>query len=583
MVKARLILAAAMTLALTGNASAQSVAELYEAGVKARVEQRFDEAIDLLQRAVALQPGNSDALVQLGLARLATDDLDGAGDAFNRALAIAPGYHDARVGLARIAWRKGDLDGARGYAEQVLAAQPGNADAQEILAAINKAQAAATPPSPPPAPKARKATPKIEAKRPRPDPTDAMMARARNLRMRAQFAEAEVVYRAVLKRHPQNVDALVALGLTVGSQQRFDEAAALYEQALVIDPQSVDAQLARVRLAMWRGDVGGARKLLSGASALTAGHQEAAGLDARITLLEGDYDLAEQKFQTLIEANPEDVEALVGLGDVRRARGDEDAALETYKRASVIDPVSKDIKDRLSVKPPPRWRLDIGGEVSALSGGRANWTDSSMALAYRFAPQTWGSLRTRLATRGNTVDTQLEARLDHSFQPGFSAYSLVAVTPDANFLADFSVGGGASWRVVDQAGEIGPITANVDARYDVFDGEDVWTIAPWMQVHLLDERLALSGRWVHAQDTGGARADGYVVRADALVTERLKIHVGYADVPEISEGTLVPTQSFFGGVSVDLNERITLRGDYAHEERPAFDRDTFGLGVSFRF
>lgn len=569
-----------IAIALTGNATAQSVAELYDAGVKARLEQRFTEAIDLLQRAIALQPTNSDALVQLGLARLATNDLDGAADAFNQALAIAPDYHDARVGLARIAWRKGDLDGARAYAEQVIAAQPGNAEAQEILAAVNKAQAAAATPPPRPI---KKAEPKAAPRQPRPDPTDAMMAKAKQLRMRAQFAEAEQVYRAVLKRHPRNVDALVALGLTVGSQQRFDEAASLYEQALSIDPQSVDARLAQVRLAMWSGNPTRARQLLNDASVLTTDNAEAAGLDARISLLEGDYDLAESKFRSLIEANPGDVEALVGLGDVKRARGDEDTAIEAYRQAEVLDPVSQDIKDRLSVKPPPRWRFDIGGEVSALSGGRANWTDSSMALSYRFAPQTWGSVRTRLATRGGTVDTQVEARLDHAFLPAFSGYGLVAGTPDANFLADFSMGGGASWRVTEKAGDVGPVVANVDARYDVFEGPDVWTIAPWLQVYLLDERLALSGRWVHAQDTAGTRADGYVLRAEAIVAEGLKFHAGYADVPEISDGSLVPTQSYFGGVSLDLNDRITLRGDYAHEERPSFDRDTFGLGASFRF
>ena len=85
----RAALAACMFLAIAappGVSLAQTADELYASGVKARQAQHFDEAADLLTRALALKPDNADALVQLGFAELGRNDLPAARDAFSKAL-----------------------------------------------------------------------------------------------------------------------------------------------------------------------------------------------------------------------------------------------------------------------------------------------------------------------------------------------------------------------------------------------------------------------------------------------------------------------------------------------------------------
>ncbi|MGX5831733.1 YaiO family outer membrane beta-barrel protein [Mesorhizobium sp. 43Arga] len=580
----RAALAACLALAIAatpGAVLAQTVDELYTSAVKARQARHFDEAADLLRRALALKPDNADALVQLGFAELGRNDLVAARDAFSKALSLAPTYQDASFGLAEIEFRSGNLDAALPLAESVARAQPGNTDAAALVENIRKAIEAAGG-------EARKASvaapaPRVKPPLRRPDPVAGLMEKGRRLRTAGKLPEAEKVYRRALGLAPKNTDILVALGLTVGSSQRFDEAGHFFDRALVIKPGLLDARIGKIRLAIWRGDVPGARALVDGVLASSPDNVEALDLDARIAVLEADYTRAGQSFQRVLAIDPRNAEALVGIGDVRRAQGDDDAARQAYREALAIEPGSSDIEQRLAVPPPRKWRLDLGTEVSDLTNGLGDWTDSSAGLAYRLSPRTTISGRTRVATRFGRTDVQIEGRIDEAFSPAFSAYALAAATPDADFLARYSIGAGASLQLMAAAKAFGPLSLNIDTLYDNFTDTNVTSVSPWVQGYIFDGRLGLSARWVHAADNIGTRADGYVLRADLAMTQRFNLFGGYADAPEISDGTLVPTRTVFGGISWDVNDPLTLRASIAHEQRPTFDRSTFGLGLTARF
>ncbi|WP_246674390.1 tetratricopeptide repeat protein [Mesorhizobium sp. B4-1-1] len=503
----RLSLAACLILAVAAAphaALAQTADELYALAVKARQAQNFDEAADLLKRALALKPNNADALVQLGFAELGRNDLQAARDAFSKALSIAPTYRDASFGLAEVEFRSGNLDAALPLAETVAKADPANADAATLVENIRKAKQPAVSKL---KPAATAAAPVRKPYR-RPDPVPGLMEEGRRLRQAGKLPEAEKVYRRALKLSPKNTDIVVALGLVVGSSQRFDEAGHFFDRALAIKPGLLDARLGKVRLAIWQGDTPRARALVDEALASVPDNAEALDLDGRIALLEGDHRRAGKSFQRVLALEPRNAEALMGIGDVRRAEGDDEAAREAYHQALAIEPGSADIERRLAVPPPRKWRLDIGSEVSDLTNGLGDWTDSSAGLAYRLSPRTTISGHTRLAIRFGHTDVQIEGRIDQAFTPAFSTYALAAVTPDADFLARYSIGAGASWQVVAPAKAFGPLSLNIDARYDDFADTSVTSIQPWIQGYVLDGRLGLSARWVHAEDDTGARADG---------------------------------------------------------------------------
>ncbi|MGN8114234.1 YaiO family outer membrane beta-barrel protein [Labrys sp. 22185] len=581
------VVALTLLLALGQAASAQTSDELYASGVKARQQQHFDEAADLFRRVLAQKPDNTDALVQLGFVELGRNDLAAARESFAKTLALAPAYADAKFGLAEIEFRSGNLDAALGLVEPLAQEHPDNGDFAQLLANLRKAQAAkkqaatARPVKPGPAKAFRPSKP--HPSKPRPDPVAALLEKGRKLRNAGRFAEAEQVYRDALRHAPRNTDVLVALGLVAGFQQKFEEAGHFFDAALRIRPSLLDARLGKVRLALWQGDVALARTRVDAILADAPGNSEALVLAGRIAMLEGDHARAARVYQQVLAREPRNSEALVGFGDISRAEGDDDAARQAYRQALAIEPHSQDIAQRLAVPPPRKWRFDIGSEVSALTAGQGNWTDSIVGLSYRLTPSTTVSGKTRLATRFGQTDLQVEGRVDHAFSSRFSAYALVAATPSADFLARYSVGTGASWQAVSRTNGVGPLFLNVDARYDDFADTRVTTISPWIQGYVFDGRLGLSARWVHARDDADTRADGYVLRADVVVTPRLSLFAGYADAPEISDGSLVPTRSVFGGAAYDLTDDLTLRASFAHERRRAFDRNTFGLGLTARF
>ncbi|HEX8583133.1 MAG TPA: YaiO family outer membrane beta-barrel protein [Allosphingosinicella sp.] len=122
----RRALAFALALVSAAPSPASAQAPTYEEGVAARHAGDTARAITILRQAVAAEPENADAYLQLGLALLAAGKLDDAEAAFRRTLAIAPAYEDARIGLARVAQRRGDRAAALQALEPV---SPTNTDA----------------------------------------------------------------------------------------------------------------------------------------------------------------------------------------------------------------------------------------------------------------------------------------------------------------------------------------------------------------------------------------------------------------------------------------------------------------------
>ena len=577
----RFLLSGLLAVATGEQALAQTAEELYREGATARMEKRFEEAVSLLERSRTLDPENADVLVQLGFAQLALDNNVAARQAFEQALAMAPAYEDARFGLAQIAFRSGNLAEARKLTETVLDAQPDNAEAKQLLASIEAAENAKQ--VDPSATQADAARQPVAPAEPRPSRLETTLGQARKMREQGRFAEAESLYRDALKLSPGNSDVLVALGLVAGFQQKFDEAERFFRDALERAPNYVDARLGLVRLSLWRGDLAGARTLVDEVAAENPDNSEVQILAARLSLQEGEARDAEEQFLAILQREPKNSEALVGLGDAQRARGDDRAARISYGKALALDPASTDIRQRLAEPPPKRWRIDIGSEASDLTGDLSSWTDSSLGFSYALQPGTAIGGRTRAATRYGETDVQIEARIDHAFSRDFSAYGIVAGTPDADFLARFSLGGGASWRAYAPNGFWGPLIFTLDGRHDVFENTSVTTLSPAAQYFFFDERLGVQLRWIYSINDEGTSANGYAIRADLAATDKLRLLAGYSDAPEISEGTLIDTTTVFTGISFDLSDTLTLRADYAHEHRETFDRNTFGVGLAVRF
>lgn len=95
-----------------------------------------DAAIAACRKAIALNPSLADAYLNLGVALQAQDQLDAAIDAFRRALELKPDYAEAHGNLGAVFKALGQLDAAGQSIRAALALNPDLADAQWNLALL---------------------------------------------------------------------------------------------------------------------------------------------------------------------------------------------------------------------------------------------------------------------------------------------------------------------------------------------------------------------------------------------------------------------------------------------------------------
>lgn len=101
---------------------------LHYAGLVARQQEKMQEAIELLRRAVKSDPGDAMCLCNLGNLLREQGELLQAIDVYRQALSINPKYIDARYNLANSLKAAEDFTGARAAYQQLLEIAPQDAD-----------------------------------------------------------------------------------------------------------------------------------------------------------------------------------------------------------------------------------------------------------------------------------------------------------------------------------------------------------------------------------------------------------------------------------------------------------------------
>ncbi|MDP6475346.1 MAG: tetratricopeptide repeat protein [Alphaproteobacteria bacterium] len=220
-----------------------------------------EEAIGLLQRAVAVHPENSQAHYNLGLALRAEGEEQKALAAFRRAIAVAPQNfeaHNAIAGillsapdqidtahvhirhalkynskhapslnnLALILKARGQLEEAIGEARAAISLAPRHAAANSTLGSLLLESGATE--------EAEKILRDAVALAPRDSSAHTNLGAALNFI--GARAEAEAEFERALELDPENTDSLNDLALIRANQGRQEEAAALLQRALILKP-----------------------------------------------------------------------------------------------------------------------------------------------------------------------------------------------------------------------------------------------------------------------------------------------------------------------------------------------------------
>jgi len=417
---------------------------------------------------------------------------------------------------------------------------------------------------------------------------DGLMAQAVAARRAGDFPVAEAHVRRALALRPGDAEARSLLGHVLVFQQRFDEALVELETARRAVPADRDIQLAIARVRSYRGEYAQAEAVADDVLKQEPDNVGAIGLKARLAYYQKRYTDSEALFRRARSLAPRDLEAVIGLGDVRAAAGDRAGAMALYREAETIDSGSADVKMRIEqagATGGTPWRLDMGHTASFFERqGRSNWHESFVQLARRLDEATSVRGRVERDLRFDNVDTFLQAGIDRRFSEWLTGYAEIGGSPNTDFLAVWSAAAGLGARLWRGDRAIGPTVLTLEGAHAHYRTGNVEKLNPGFEQYFLSGQLWVTAKWINVFDETDRHLDGWLVRADALVTDRMRFYGGLADAPETVQNATVSTRSILGGVIYDVTDRLSMRLDYAHDDRAnSYIRHAVGLGLSVKF
>jgi tetratricopeptide (TPR) repeat protein len=264
---------------------------------KAQIEIRGGKpsmAVDTLQSVIKNDPDNAVAHYQLGLAFDQLGTTNRAEAEWREAVRLRPDIIEAHGALARAAMQRNDASALAQEGDQIIALQPAAPDGY-LLRGMAEFQ-------------------------------------------RKQYTAADHYLNQAIEKAPIP-EAYVQLGNLRMAENQPAEAQKAYQQALDHDPNSGDglAGVVTVELNQKQGDkaLATVKEYLAKSPNNSAFHMMLGDL---LQSEKNDLAGAEDEYKRAVALNKNNVPALLKLGILQRARGENDAALQTYQDAAQNNP-----------------------------------------------------------------------------------------------------------------------------------------------------------------------------------------------------------------------------------------------------
>jgi tetratricopeptide (TPR) repeat protein/lipopolysaccharide biosynthesis glycosyltransferase len=259
---------------------------------------RFAAAEACYRTVLTQVPGHAGALVGLGEAARLQGDLGGALSRFQAAAASESDQPGLQIRIAQTLLELLRHDEAEACYRRVLERWPGHAPCLEGLGDIAQ--------------------------------------------RRGDLAASLVWYEAAAAGERVSLSVQLKIGRVLQALGRFEAAEACYRTMLEQVPNHAGALVGLGETARLQGDLGGALRRFQAAA---ASEPEKPGVQIRIAEILSELlrlDEAEAAFRSLLQAFPDDVRALIGLGSVELKRGENAAALALFETAVAKAPEDRD-------------------------------------------------------------------------------------------------------------------------------------------------------------------------------------------------------------------------------------------------
>lgn len=380
-------------------------------GVIALQEQRHEQALELIRKAIQLQPTAALMHANLGVAYKALKRWDEAAACYRQALVLQPDYADAQYNLGRLLCEQGKRADAVAAFQQAIRLQPGHAEAHNSLGQTLREQGLLV--------EAIHAL--HQALKLRPNFAEAHVNLGNTLRDQNNTVEAVAHYEDALRCNPQLAEAHNNVGCVLRDQRGLEEAAARFRQALRIKPDFADAHK---NLAVVLQDQGMLRLEQDQATEAQACFEHALEHDPAMAIAHNNLGTAlfrqnmlteaKASFEAAVRLQPSLAVAHSNLGRILASEGANDRARACFEQAvlhddsmfsahynlglllskeeSKLDQAEVCFRRAVALEP----NNPSGHEaLAALLAGQGKWTESlaSYACAEQIAPAAWRQLK----------------------------------------------------------------------------------------------------------------------------------------------------------------------------------------------
>ncbi|WP_170827055.1 tetratricopeptide repeat protein [Magnetovibrio blakemorei] len=247
-------------------------------GVIADQNNKPEEAIELISKALAGNPSYSEAHNNLGTVQLALHRLEEAAESFRQAIKTKANYAEAHYNLANVLLAQDNAEGALEFFQKALTIRPGYLNARLNMANV--------------------------------------------LKTLGRLDEAIAQYRHIIDVAPNLALAHNNLGAAFLAQRNLEGAGASFAQAIALDPQYVDAITNLGSVMRDMGHVEDAIRLHLQALGLQPQYAPAHNNLGNARLDELDYQGADECYNRALSLDPNDVDTHINLGFLNLLMGD---------------------------------------------------------------------------------------------------------------------------------------------------------------------------------------------------------------------------------------------------------------------
>jgi predicted O-linked N-acetylglucosamine transferase (SPINDLY family) len=289
---------------------------------------QLDEAEKSYRKAIAVNPGFAMAHYNLGSVLMSRSLPVDAADSFRRALAANPRLAEAHINLGNALKEQGGLDEAEKSYRKAIAIRPDLAVPHYNLGNIRLEKG-----------RPKEAAAHYEQALARdPGHHGARMNLGAVLRDLGRREEAAACYEQALKQHPEDPDVRVNLGAVLRDLGRTADAESCYRKALELAP---DFALGHFNLGNALRDQGRVAEAVASYERAVALSPDCASFFSNLgnALRElGRPDEAVGVYRKALEAEPENAEARVNLGNAFKEMGRLAEAEAVYREALLVQP-----------------------------------------------------------------------------------------------------------------------------------------------------------------------------------------------------------------------------------------------------